>query len=86
VYYVYVLQCGDGKFYTGYTADLKKRVRCHEDGAVPSTKPRRPVQLVFYEASLSPEDARRREAYLKTTAGKRALKLMLREWLKHPTA
>jgi len=40
----------------------------------------RPVRLVFYEAFLHREDARRREAYFKKTAGKRALKLMLRQF------
>ena len=80
MYYVYVLRCADNKLYTGYSADLRKRVARHVTGQVPSTKGRRPVQRVFYEAFLDRKDARRREAYLKKTAGKRALKLMLREF------
>lgn len=86
MHYVYVLKCGDSKLYTGYTSDLKKRLRRHENAEVPSTKTRLPVRLVFYEALLSPKDARRREAHLKSTAGKRALRLMLREWLRQAKA
>jgi putative endonuclease len=47
-----------------------------------STKNRLPVKLVFYEAFSVAADAKRRERYLKTTAGKKALKLMLREWFR----
>ena len=80
MYYVYVLLCGDGKLYTGYTSDLKKRVERHRKGQVASTKGRRPVRLIFYEAFSNRKDAERREKYFKKTAGKRALKLMLREF------
>lgn len=48
----------------------------------PATAPRRPFDLIFCERYGNSVDARRREAYLKTSAGKRALKLMLRETLK----
>jgi putative endonuclease len=41
-----------------------------------------PLKLLFYEAYLSREDALRREKYFKTTDGKRAIKLMIRETLK----
>jgi putative endonuclease len=81
VYYVYVLLCADGIFYTGFSSDLRRRVREHESGEVFSTRGRLPVKLVFYEAFLKEADARRRETYLKTSSGKRALKLMMREFL-----
>ena len=81
MFYVYVLLCNDGKLYTGYSANLKDRVACHMSGKVSSTKPRLPVKLVFYEAYILKSDAQRREKYLKTTNGKRALKLMLRDTL-----
>jgi predicted GIY-YIG superfamily endonuclease len=41
------------------------------------------VTLIFYEAFLHQQDATRREQYFKTTAGKRALKLMMREYFVH---
>lgn len=81
-YFVYVLQSKkDKKFYIGYTANLKKRIQEHKNGEVQSTKGRRPLNLIFYEAYLNQYDALRREDYFKTTAGKRALKIMLKEYL-----
>jgi len=81
-YFVYILQSKkDKKFYIGYTANLKKRIQEHKNGEVQSTKGRRPLNLIFYEAYLNQHDALRREDYFKTTAGKRALKIMLKEYL-----
>lgn len=66
-YYVYILQSGkDGKFYTGYTTDLKRRFKEHQEGLSMSTKNRRPFKLIYYEFCLSEKDAKCREKYLKT--------------------
>ena len=82
-YYVYVLRSKkDGRKYIGYTANLSRRLLQHNNGDVISTRFRRPLDLIFYEAYLNQSDALRREDYFKTTAGKRALKIMLREYLK----
>lgn len=82
MFYTYVLRSEkDSKLYLGYTSDLKKRLKEHQDGEVSSTKSRLPVFLIFYEAFLNQEDALRREKYFKTNAGKKSLKLMLREYL-----
>jgi putative endonuclease len=79
MYYVYILKSlKDSQFYTGYSTNLKQRLQYHEKGWVKSTKSRRPLKLLFYEAYISKEDALRREKYLKTNSGKKALKLMLR--------
>ena len=43
----------DGGFYAGFTHDLKLRFEQHEKGRVESTRPRRPFQLVYYEACES---------------------------------
>ena len=67
--------------YIGYTSNLQERIKRHKSGLVFSTKGRLPVNLIFYEAFVSRADAKRRERYFKTTAGKRALKIMLREYL-----
>ena len=75
MHYVYVLLSGkDGNFYVGYTSDLRKRVIEHEKGQVASTKKRRPLQLVYYEASRNQQDATTREKYLKSTYGRRYLR------------
>ena len=74
-YYVYVLRSEkDEKFYTGFTKNLDSRVGKHNNGEVSSTKYRRPLRLVYYEASLNQQDAIRREKYLKTTYGKRYIR------------
>ena len=70
-YFVYVLlSLKDGKKYTGYTKDLSSRFEAHQKGKVSSTKHRRPLELIYYEACLSQEDALHREKYLKTHYGK----------------
>ena len=67
MYYTYVLRSvKDGKLYTGCTKDLKLRFEQHEKGNVQSTKDRRLLEIIYYEACVSEEDARRREKYLKT--------------------
>ncbi len=77
--YVYVLiSLKDRKFYTGYTDDLNNRLKEHLLGKVISTRNRRPLKLVYFEACLSQNDALHREKYLKTTWGKRYLKNRLR--------
>jgi len=50
-YFVYVLKCADGSYYTGSTSDLSKRIDEHQQGVEPSayTFRRRPVQLVWSE-------------------------------------
>ena len=81
-YFVYVLQSlSDDKFYIGYSKDVEKRLKEHNAGINPSTKPRRPFKLIYYEAHLSKDDALRRDSYFKTTSGKRTLSLILRSYL-----
>lgn len=73
--YVYVLQSKkDGKWYTDCTNDLRKRFVQHRNGKVSATKGRGPLALIYYEASLNPEDGFEREKYLKSGPGKRYLK------------
>ena len=78
MFYVYVLKSlKDKRLYVGYTSDLKSRFLQHQAGKVASTKLRRPLRLLFYEAFCSQADARR-ERYLKTSKGKATLKQVLR--------
>lgn len=82
MYYTYVLQSKkDKNFYTGYNKDLKLRFESHEKGLVESTKNRRPLEIVYYEACLDQQDATRREKYLKTYYGKMFLKKRLKSYL-----
>ncbi|MBU0531153.1 GIY-YIG nuclease family protein [Patescibacteria group bacterium] len=80
-YFVYVLESEkDVKRYVGFTTDLRKRMREHHEGRVISTYHRRPLKLIYFEACLSQEDARRREKYLKHSEGRKFLALRLKEY------
>jgi len=81
MHYVYVLQSVvDGRFYTGCTGDLRKRFQQHIDGEVPATHQRTPLKLIYYEACLDEKDAFRREKYLKTTYGKRYIRVRCKNY------
>lgn len=82
MFYTYVLLSKkDSKFYIGFTSDLKKRFARHSNGECKSTKFRRPLELIYYEAHLSKRDALRREKYFKTDKGKSSLKQIIRHSL-----
>ena len=80
-YYIYVLESEkDGKRYTGYTQDLQSRFEKHKSGKVISTKHRRPLRLIYFEACLAKDDAIRREKYLKTHYGTMFIKKRLKSY------
>ncbi len=85
-YAVYVLLSEkDQQLYIGFTEDLAQRFADHCTGRVPSTSPRRPLKLIHAEHYVAKGDALRREQYFKTSKGKRALRLMLRDTLSPAT-
>ncbi|MDS0261672.1 GIY-YIG nuclease family protein [Haloarcula sp. S1CR25-12] len=66
VHYAYVLRCSDGSFYTGYTTDVERRVREHDDGdGAKYTRGRTPVELVHVERFESKSAAMSREYEIK---------------------
>lgn len=66
-YYVYTLQSKkDGNLYIGFTPDLKSRLKEHNNGKVRSTRYRRPLKLIYYEAYRYKQIAQKRERQLKT--------------------
>lgn len=74
--YVYILQCGDGTYYTGSTTDLERRLDAHANGrGAKYTRGRGPLRLVYREEMESWPAALRREAAIKklTRAQKIAL-------------
>ena len=82
MFYIDVIKSNkDGKWYTGYTEDLRKRLKEHNNNKVMSTKGRVLFELIYYEACLNKYDALVREKYLKTGMGKRYLKNRLRRFL-----
>ncbi|QQE79071.1 GIY-YIG nuclease family protein [Alicyclobacillus sp. SO9] len=66
MFYVYVLRCADDSLYTGYTTDVQRRVKQHNDGkGAKYTKPRRPVTLVRQECYETQTEAMQREYEIK---------------------
>jgi putative endonuclease len=78
MYYVYVLKSEqDGKFYTGHTDNIDRRLSEHNSGKVRSTASRKPFILVHSEIFPTRSEARWRERCLKTAWGKKQLKSSL---------
>ncbi|MFH1455038.1 MAG: GIY-YIG nuclease family protein [bacterium] len=82
MYYTYVLKSlKDKKFYTGFIKNLKLRFDEHTKGEVESTKDRRPLKLIYYEACYNQKDATHREKYLKTYHGKSFIRKRVKSYL-----
>ena len=65
--WVYVLECGDGSYYTGWTNDLAKRVRTHQAGKGGKyTRSRLPVRLIKKWKAKNRNEAMGREAMFKS--------------------
>ena len=64
--YTYILECKDGTYYTGWTNNLEKRLKDHNEGrGAKYTKARLPVSLIYYEEFQTKEEAMRREYAIK---------------------
>ena len=63
--------------YKGFTSDLKRRIKEHEDGFTQTTKINGPWELIYYEAFCNENDARREEIFLKSGKGRERLKYLL---------
>ncbi|QDP38810.1 GIY-YIG nuclease family protein [Radiobacillus deserti] len=49
-HYVYMLRCKDGSLYTGYTNNIEKRLKMHEEGkGAKYTRGRGPLELVYLQ-------------------------------------
>ena len=82
MFYIYIIQSVKNKeLYIGYTDDLKKRLKEHNQGLNFSTKRYLPWDIIYYEACVEESDARRREKYLKTTQGNRLIKRRIKDYL-----
>ncbi|VAW63606.1 COG2827: putative endonuclease containing a URI domain [hydrothermal vent metagenome] len=67
-WYVYLLHCADGTYYTGITTDLKRRLHehnCDDKKAAKYTRARRPLKMVYFELCESRSDAGSREYELR---------------------
>jgi len=84
MFYTYVLRSlKDGKLYTGFSPDLRARLKKHRAGKVLATKNRLPVDVIYYEAYINERDARERERYLKTGWGRNYVHKILKNTLQN---
>jgi predicted GIY-YIG superfamily endonuclease len=80
-FYVYILRCRDGSYYTGHTDDLEKRVAAHQQGVISGyTSVRRPVHLVFSESFAAREEAFERKRQIKGWTRQKKEALIQRDW------
>ncbi|MCD1147029.1 GIY-YIG nuclease family protein [Peptoniphilus sp. KCTC 25270] len=76
-HYVYILICNDNTLYTGYTINLEKRLKKHNDGiASKYTRCRLPVSFAYVEKLDTKSDALKREIAIKKLSRSQKIKLI----------
>jgi putative endonuclease len=84
VNYVYILECGDGSLYTGWTNDLKHRIKMHEEGnGAKYTRAHLPVKLVYFEKFEDKSEALKREYAIKQLTRNEKLMIVSANHLKN---
>jgi putative endonuclease len=79
-HYFYVLTCADGSLYGGYTNNLDRRVKMHNEGkGAKYTRGRGPVKLTFYKSYDNKSEAMSAEYYFKKLTRKQKLEYLVRE-------
>ena len=74
---LYMLRCRDGSLYTGITTDVEKRLAAHNAGKGGKyTRSRLPVELVYYEAFETKQEAMSREFHIKRLSRNKKLRLI----------
>ncbi len=80
-FYVYILRCADGSYYTGHTDDLESRLAAHKRGEIEGyTQTRRPIHLVFIEEAPSRQEALSRERQIKGWSRAKKEALIKGDW------
>ena len=75
--YTYILKCSDGTYYTGWTNDMAKRLKTHNEGkGAKYTRGRGPVELVYLEEFDTKQEAMSKEAKIKRLTRKEKLLLI----------
>ena len=78
--YTYILRCADGTYYCGWTNNLDRRLKAHNEGkGAKYTRSRRPGALVYYEAFSTKEEAMRREYEIKQLPRKKKEELIFKQ-------
>jgi len=81
-FWVYILHCADGNYYTGHTDNLEKRIDEHTTGAIDScyTFKRRPLDLVFSQEFTTREEALASEQQIKGWSRKKKEAMIRGDW------
>lgn len=80
-FYVYILKCSDGTYYTGHTDDLEKRIAEHQSGSYAGyTSERLPIELVFVQTFASRSEALEAERKLKKWSREKKETLINNGW------
>ena len=75
--YVYIVKCSDNTLYTGWTTNIKARIKVHNSGTgAKYTRGRLPVTLVYWEVLNTRSEALRREAIIKKMSKRQKIKLI----------
>lgn len=78
--YVYIVECSDHTYYTGWTTNLEQRIKAHNEGnGAKYTKARRPVKLIYVEELLDKSQALKREYAIKQLTRKQKELLIIKQ-------
>ena len=81
MFWIYILKCSDGSYYTGHTDKLEQRIFEHTNGELPGyTHTRRPVRLVYSECFPTREEALAREHQVKGWSRRKKEALASSDW------
>ena len=77
MYFIYIVKCRDETYYTGYTTDIERRLKAHNEGkGAKYTRARVPVELVYFEVFEDKIEAMKREYAIKQLKRKEKLELI----------
>ncbi|MFH1643777.1 MAG: GIY-YIG nuclease family protein [bacterium] len=80
-FFVYILKCSDGSYYTGHTDDLERRLSAHKLKTYKCyTSKRLPVTLVFYQIFPTRDEAFHAERKIKNWSRKKKEALIKKDW------
>jgi predicted GIY-YIG superfamily endonuclease len=83
IFWVYILRCSDGSYYTGHTDNLEQRVKQHEAGlGCDWTRRRLPIALVWCEEMPSRHEALEAEQRIKPWSRAKKEGLIARDWVR----
>ncbi len=81
-FWVYIVRCADGSYYTGHTDNLESRIAAHATGAIPGcyTLNRRPIELMFSQEFPARDDALAAEQQIKGWSRKKKEAMIAGDW------